>query len=300
MSTNIFMLDYQHLFLYFLSYAFMGWICEQIWCAVLHHQFTKRGMLYGTICPIYGFGALGILYMVYPWRNTWIPLFFASVIVTSALEYFTSWLLEKLFHTKWWDYTGNFLNINGRICFVNSMAFGIGGLALEHVLHPFVTRIIFNQTIAPYVPYISLGLTVLFTADVLFTVKKLVDFSTTLEKFRTYGDHLRERFENEEWFRPQSIHTMLSSIKEHAKIEREKFSPKFLENMEDYTKHQKIVEYWMKKFPSMTSRKYKSTIEGMKLSVRFYWDEQKEILKTRKTELRKKKNELKAKFRKQS
>ena len=97
-TTTGALIDSAHLFLFFLSYAFLGWICEEIWCTVKSRKITKRGMLHGPICPIYGFGSVLILYLLEPWRTTWVRLFFASVIVTSILEYFTSWLLEKLFH----------------------------------------------------------------------------------------------------------------------------------------------------------------------------------------------------------
>lgn len=99
MSTVLTMLniDMQHLFIMFLIFSFVGWTCEEIYCSIGQRKLVKRGMLYGPICPIYGFGGVIIIYCLYPWRDTWVRLFFASMILTSVLEYFVSWLLEKIF-----------------------------------------------------------------------------------------------------------------------------------------------------------------------------------------------------------
>ena len=116
MSFDIPQIPQQHLFLLFLLYSFVGWVCEEIWVSTLYRKIEKRGMLAGSVCPIYGFGALIILFAVYPWRGTWVRLFIASAVCASALEYFSSWLLETLFHTKWWDYSKQRFNLNGRVC----------------------------------------------------------------------------------------------------------------------------------------------------------------------------------------
>ncbi len=274
-TTTGAVIDSAHLFLFFLSYAFLGWICEEIWCTVKSRKITKRGMLHGPICPIYGFGSVLILYLLEPWRSTWVRLFFASVIVTSILEYFTSWLLEKLFHAKWWDYSKEPLNLNGRVCIVNSAAFGVGGLALEHLIHPLVERFLYLDFAAPYINYIAGGLLALILLDLLVTVRKLVDFAATMEKIRTYADTLKARYEEEEWFKPQSFLTMVESIKEKAAVETSKFTQKSLETLENYAKKQKIVEFWLKKFPSMTSHEETNVLEQMKAVIKESWESKK-------------------------
>ena len=95
-QINMPLIDSQHLFLLFIFYSFVGWICEEIWVSSLYRKIEKRGMLHGPICPIYGFGALIILFGIYPWRETWFRLFVASAILASILEYFSSWLLETI------------------------------------------------------------------------------------------------------------------------------------------------------------------------------------------------------------
>ena len=264
-------IDFAHLFLFFLSYAFLGWICEEIWCTVKSRKITKRGMLHGPICPIYGFGSVLILYLLEPWRTTWVRLFFASMIVTSILEYFTSWLLEKLFHAKWWDYSKEKFNLNGRVCLLNSAAFGVGGLALEHLIHPLVEKLIYWKTASPYINYIAAGLLSVILLDLLVTVHKLVDFAATMEKVKAYAANLKERYEGEEWFKPESFRTMIESIKEKAALEKSRFTQKSLETLESYAKKQKIVEFWLKRFPIMITKEENNVFEHMKSVVLESW-----------------------------
>ncbi len=250
-----------YLFSFFLMYSVFGWICEEIWCTIAFKKVVKRGMLHGPICPIYGFGALSIWFFLYPFRNMWIPLFFASMLVTSLLEYFTSWLLEKLFHAKWWDYSEEKFNLNGRVCLLNSFAFGIGGLAFWHLLHPFFEQFLYKEIFAPYIPLVARILSAILSVDIIVTVRKLVDFTATMEKFKAYGEQLKERFDGEEWFQNQSFRAMLESIKNRANVDKKNFSSHFLESLEKYEQKQKSVEYWFKKFPTMTSKSYSKQIE---------------------------------------
>lgn len=260
--------EFSRLFLMFIAYSFVGWVCEEIWCTVGTRKIVKRGMLHGTICPIYGFGALGILYLLYPWRETYVRLFLASVFVTSSLEYFSSWLLERLFHAKWWDYSDQKCNLNGRVCLLNSVAFGIGGVALEHIMHPALQHLLDIPLICRYESNIALTLACVLTADILLTLHKLVDFTATLAKFKLFGDQLKERFEGEEWFRPESLQSMIASIKEHAQINTELFSKKFLETVDSYSRLQQTAVFWLKKFPSMSSSDFSTALEHLKASVR--------------------------------
>ena len=92
-------------FLLFLCYSFLGWACETVYCSIGKRKFVNRGFLNGPLCPVYGFGALAVLYFLRPVSDN-IPLLFVSgMVLTSVIEYITGYLLEKLFATKWWDYS---------------------------------------------------------------------------------------------------------------------------------------------------------------------------------------------------
>ena len=257
-------IDIMHLFLLFIIYSFCGWLCEEIWVGIGSRKLVYRGMLYGPICPIYGFGCLGILYILYPLRNKWITLFIASFFVTSALEYVSSWLLEKLFHAKWWDYSKKFMNINGRVCLLNSCAFGIGGIALEHLVHPFMMQVVYFEKIQCAIPYFFYILLTILLVDWFFTTKKLVDFTTSLERIKGAAEHLKEQVQEKYDARPQNINELLETVKKQSANEKIKISESMQKNIDILEAHQKQLESWIKKYPSMKSKEYEEALNHAK------------------------------------
>ena len=115
--------------LHFFIYSILGYISEVIYCSIPQHRFVNRGFLYGPYLPIYGFGGLIVYVLPAPIKGNIFLLFASAFVLTSCLEYFTSWLLEKCFSVKLWDYSKHFGNINGRVCLLNSTLFGIMGNA---------------------------------------------------------------------------------------------------------------------------------------------------------------------------
>ena len=125
-------------FLLFLCYSFLGWACETVYCSIGKRKFVNRGFLNGPLCPVYGFGALAVLYFLRPVSDN-IPLLFVSgMVLTSVIEYITGYLLEKLFATKWWDYSSRRFNIHGRVCLRNSLMFGALSVVAVRVIDPVI------------------------------------------------------------------------------------------------------------------------------------------------------------------
>ena len=115
----------------------------------------------------------------------------------TVVEYISSWILEKLFHTRWWDYSRYKFNIHGRVCLLNSLLFGALGVVIIHFVQPFVMK--FLGLFSPLVLKISADIIALaFSVDLLITVRRLVDFSVTMEKVRSlrkkYGSIFFKRF----------------------------------------------------------------------------------------------------------
>lgn len=129
-----------HYILYFFVYSFLGWVCECLYCGIPQRRFINRGFLAGPYCPIYGWGALLVLYVLSPFRDHLLLLFAAGMILTSALEYITSFVMEKLFHSKWWDYSEQPFNLHGRICLKNTLLFGVMGVFVVRFAHPLIER----------------------------------------------------------------------------------------------------------------------------------------------------------------
>ena len=128
----------QKLLSYFFIYAFLGWILETIYCVVTLGVFNKRGFLYGPVCPIYGFGAVILIQCLKKIKTNTVGKFFVAMIAFTAFEYIASVVLEDLFGLRWWDYTNEAFNFQGRISLAFSLAWGIIGVAFVEKIHPFV------------------------------------------------------------------------------------------------------------------------------------------------------------------
>ena len=144
------MFSFYEIILLFFIYGFIGWLWEIILTLFEYKKFINRGFLIGPLLPIYGCGGLiGTLLFTNLYNNSplnivpkIILVFIMTSIICSILEYFTSWLMEKLFHNRWWDYSKMKYNLNGRICLLCSLGFGAGCTAALAIINPFIRNTI--------------------------------------------------------------------------------------------------------------------------------------------------------------
>lgn len=160
--------SFLYFFLLFIIYSFIGWIIEMIATFVGTKKLINRGFLIGPYCPIYGFGALIMLYILSSSKNNIVYLYVMFVVYASLLEYITSYLMEKLFNARWWDYSKDKYNLNGRICLSNSLAFGILGIVLGYIINPFVVKTL-NMLSLNTMNWIAILLFIIFALDFLIT-----------------------------------------------------------------------------------------------------------------------------------
>lgn len=162
--------EFLNIFSYFIIYSILGWICELVWCSIQEKRIVKnRGFLFGPYCPIYGIGALIILYFLGNYQNDILALFLISMIVCSILEYFTSYVMEKLFNERWWDYSNMKFNIEGRVCLLNSISFGVLAVLLVHYMQPFFSALI-NTIPSNVHVLINATVFIIFTFDLTVTL----------------------------------------------------------------------------------------------------------------------------------
>ena len=261
----IYELPFWSAFLIFILFSFIGWISEVIYVGVTSaHKFVNRGFLHGPLCPVYGFGGVVILMLPPSLYATWIPLFFASMILCTIVEYFVSWLMEKLFHTRWWDYSHYKIQLNGRICLLNSILFGFLGVVVIHFVYPLMIDLLnsLGQKVINVSGVIILGV---LSVDIFFTVRKLVDFANVMKKLKELGETLNSHYGQEEWFKKGSFMDMINSVIERAENRKEEFSQKILEKI-DKVQNLRLpsVELFIKKFPSIKSTKYKDELNMIK------------------------------------
>ena len=129
-------------FLYFIIYSFLGWLIEVGCKSIQYKRFVNRGFLLGPICPIYGYGVLFIVLLIGDDTSDILSVFLKSILICSVLEYFTSYFMEKIFKVRWWDYSNNKFNINGRICLETMIPFGLLGTLVVYVIHPLIVRFV--------------------------------------------------------------------------------------------------------------------------------------------------------------
>ena len=171
-------------FLLMIIYSTAGWVGEMIYHSiVIKHLSEKRGFLNGFLCPIYGHGALLVLYVLNGGLKNPLLTFLAGMVLTTALEYFTSWYMEKLFHARWWDYSQKRFNINGRVCASNLLAFGVMGVFVVKVLNPFAFGL-FAKIPPLWLDAITITLTALLVADVAISAGVLTKIRGAAESVR--------------------------------------------------------------------------------------------------------------------
>ena len=166
------------LILLFFAYSFLGWCIEVTLKYFQFHRFINRGFFTGPILPIYGSGAALITVAVgslarfeYGYGST----FALSFVICGTLEYLTSYWMEKRFHARWWDYSQKPMNLHGRVWIGNLMLFGLGGVAIIHIINPLFDRILAAFSFSAK-EITACVLTAVFAADYVLThfVMKLV------------------------------------------------------------------------------------------------------------------------------
>ena len=181
---------YRLLWIFFI-YAFLGWCTEVSYAALVTGKFVNRGFLNGPVCPIYGFGVVIVLTALAPLEHNLLLLFLGSVVLTSALEWLTGFVLEKLFHQRWWDYSDQPFNLGGYICLRFSIAWGFACMFVVKLLHPTVLLLI------RLIPR-TLGLVLLaalgavMAVDLAATVSTIVRLNRRLEQIDQLAAKIKE------------------------------------------------------------------------------------------------------------
>ncbi len=156
---------------------------EVVLSLVQHHKFIDRGFLVGPICPIYGFGGIMIYILLNRYMNEPIILFFMSVIICSGLEYFTSYIMEKIFKNRWWDYSDMKYNINGRICLECAIPFGFGACFLMYGVNPLLFMF-YNHVNIVILKVLSIILLLLLLVDLIISFKIIINLKNISNSIR--------------------------------------------------------------------------------------------------------------------
>lgn len=179
-----------HFFDYVLTFfvlSIIGWVGESLYCSLAKGKFVNRGFLTGPMCPIYGTGAVVFMIVLTPFSKRWYLVLIIGMILADVVEYITSVLMEKLFHARWWDYTGKFLNINGRICFRHTCYWGLASLIYIYLFQPAYLSI--YLTVPQKIRYIVLGVIFfIFILDLINAVKNAIDIRKFMNKLHALSE----------------------------------------------------------------------------------------------------------------
>ncbi len=178
------------LFIYFFLYSFLGWCSEVIFATLKTGKFVNRGFLNGPVCPIYGTGVVLLLLCLMPLKKYPWAVFFVSVILCSALEFLTGFVLEKIFHKIWWDYSNRKFNIGGFICPEMSLLWGIAAIAVLYGIQPTFAALL--GRIPLLAGYIILGIcAAAFITDLVFTLLQISALGKHLKELQKINAALR-------------------------------------------------------------------------------------------------------------
>lgn len=126
---------------WFFIYSFLGWVWESAYVSIKKKKLVNRGFINGPFCTIYGAGAVTIYLILRPLSENLFFLYLGGVIVATVLEYITGWIMEAVFHTRWWDYSDKKFNLHGYISLASSLLWGVFSILLFKLLQPFVSWI---------------------------------------------------------------------------------------------------------------------------------------------------------------
>ncbi len=181
--------------LIFATYAFVGWGTEVLLGAFMRRKVVNRGFLIGPICPIYGFGAL-LMTLAAGCGENILEVFLLSFLAGAILEYSTSYVMEKLFRVRWWDYRHEKFNINGRICLKYLICFGIGGVLVVKVFNPILLGIVNG---IDDVPRVALAIIVIgmMLVDLVVSLRLIINCRVTVgttqpDATEEITEHVRE------------------------------------------------------------------------------------------------------------
>lgn len=239
-------------FAWFVIYGFIGWLYETVLFSVRERKYINRGFLYGPLLPVYGFGALAVLFVLYGRTDNILIIFFASVLLTTALEYITSVLLEKLFHAKWWDYSNRRFNIHGRVSLAATVIFGVMSVLQIKYAHPFISRMTDMLPEALLIGLCALIFTVL-VVDMVITVRHILVLNGRLSEIQSAINGFLEQTAQ----RAEDLKNALLESFEESEFYNER-----IESLctQDKCKNERIV----KAFPKLRSVKYEEAFYKLK------------------------------------
>lgn len=178
--------------IYLIVYSFAGWVLESVSKTIEQRKLVNSGFLNGPFCPIYGFGALIMLLGLSFLKEKPVLLFLAAFFLLSLWEYVVGVFLEKVFKTKYWDYSHLKFNIQGRVCLKNSIFWGVLGVLFICYIHPLVETYI-HMVPMNILLYLSIMISLAIFVDLVVSVIAVTNFEGAIKRVNELSDSIKEK-----------------------------------------------------------------------------------------------------------
>ena len=232
------MYNVSYWFIIFIIYSFIGWIIDI--CDIFFHtkKIVNRGFLIGPYCPIYGVGVLLIIFLLKGFTDSPLALFVLASVICMTLEYLTSYVMEKWFNARWWDYSDRKFNLNGRICLETTIPFGLGAMIVIYVVQPFIVNLL-NKIPHSITIIIGIILMIIFIIDAIISfsvITKIKDID--ISKFKDDTEEINKKIK--EYLKNSSplMKRLIESFPD-AKISIKKLQKRFNKSKEKLIKKMK-------------------------------------------------------------
>ena len=254
--------------LLFMIYSFLGWCCETVFCSIIFRRFDNRGFLNGPFCPIYAVGAFAIVWLAQAVPHNIALIFGLGLVSTSLVEYLTGTLLELIFKTRYWDYSDQKFNIQGRVCLKNSLLFGAMSVGLVFFLHPAVTgligRIPRNGRIAAAAVFLAY-----FAADLAVTVATVLKLNRRLKSIHAGMLAIKEKLDTVNFYNSFAIRERMDKLYEFRNNESFQQIYRVIEHLTERVRgieldNRVLQRRLLNAFPNIRSVRYPEYLNNIK------------------------------------
>ena len=246
--------------IYFFIYSFLGWCMEVAYVAIMQKEFVNRGFLNGPVCPIYGIGVITVVELLGRYADNILLLYVMSVLLTTILEGMTGFLMEKLFHRKWWDYSNMPFNLRGYVCLQISLLWGVGCVVVICGMHPIIEKAV---AILPVIAgiIISVILFILMGIDFYATVTSILKMNRRLSEMDKIAKEMHRLSD-----------LLGSSISRSTLANVEKYGQKanlLKQHYQELLKNQSAIDRRIfNAFPKMKHQNYEKQFQELREAVR--------------------------------
>lgn len=235
-------------FLLFLLFSFAGWLMETLLNVIRDKKVVKRGFLFGPVCPIYGFAAIICKALLYGRIHNIALLFVVGFFLTGVMEYATHFVMEKLFHAMWWDYSNRRLNLNGRVYLKGLIYFGVGVVLIVRLILPLYDKLM--DVLPDKALYVI--------CFILYSIL-IVDFATTLVDLKGIINTLKTWQANAIGASQKGVD--LTSEQMEKVVDYIKSTDIYIKAFDTDNNRNSLLARFKRRYPDFTLKKYKYILD---------------------------------------